>query len=88
MSRIRCCVPFCRRTASQLRYPDAEEIICGKHYRLANGTLRRRLTKVRRLTQRVRTDNGGKLRQAWHLDNALWGRIKKQAIERAVGISA
>lgn len=84
--RIPCCVPFCRRTVARLRFPDAQEIICGKHYRLASGTLRRRLTKVRKLTRRVRSDNGGKLRQAWHLDNALWLRIKKQAIELAVGL--
>ena len=84
--RIPCCVPFCNRTAARLRYPDAEEIICGKHYRLASAVLRRRLTKVRRLSRRIRAGDEGKLRQSWHLDNELWRRIKRQAIELAVGL--
>lgn len=34
--RIPCCVPFCRRTASRDRFPDCDEIICGKHWRMAS----------------------------------------------------
>jgi hypothetical protein len=35
--RIPCCVPFCRRTGARIRFPDAEEIICGKHGNKAEG---------------------------------------------------
>lgn len=52
--RIACCIPFCGRTAARSgKFGDCEEIICGKHYRLASATLRRRLTKVRRIAGRT-----------------------------------
>jgi hypothetical protein len=88
--RIACCVPFCRRTAARLRYPDAEEIICGKHFRTTSGTLRRRMTKIRRAWKRelARNDTFANktIERLWALDNELWRRIKRQAIELAVGL--
>lgn len=88
--RIPCCVPFCRRTAARQHYPDAEEIICGKHFRTTSGTLRRRMTKIRRTWKRELARNytfaNTKIERLWALDHRLWARIKKQAIELAVGL--
>lgn len=88
--RIACCVPFCRRTASRQKFPDADEIICGKHYRTTSGTLRRRMAKIRRTWKRdlLRDPRAErvKIQRLWSLDHRLWARIKKQAIELAVGL--
>ena len=81
--RIPCCVPFCRRTASRAKIGDHTEIICGKHYRLASATLRRRLTKIRRRYRYILPP--GELARLHELDLRLWDRIKAQAIERAAG---
>ena len=86
-ARIPCCVPFCRRTASREKMGNCDEIICGKHYRLASATLRRRLSRLRR--QRARYREGIDDDKKWRsirLDWQLWDRIKRQAIERAAGI--
>lgn len=97
-SRIRCCVPFCRRTAPRDKFPGCSEIICGKHGRMASKTLRLR---YRRLFRRYRRNLGGLeywdhpggsplrlegVRLARILDR-LWERYKHQAIESAAGIS-
>lgn len=82
--RIPCCVPFCKRTASRAKFPEAAEIICGKHYRLASPVLRQRLSKLRR--RAARYSDIRKIKRAEILDAWLWERIKRQAIERAVGI--
>jgi hypothetical protein len=71
--RIPCVVPHCRCGATC--YPPGFEIICPKHYRLVD----RSLKALRRRARRA-----GKHR----LDQLLWRRIKRQAIERATGISA
>jgi hypothetical protein len=97
MTRIRCCVPFCRRSAPSERHPGCQEIICGKHWRLASKALRRRRSRILR---RYRARFGD--RAAWtfpagspdrieavrlaRLDDRLWERCKAQAIERAAGI--
>ncbi|PZU95534.1 MAG: hypothetical protein DI527_00565 [Chelatococcus sp.] len=44
--RIPCCIPFCRRTASKEKFPDCEEIICGKHWRMADKKARSFKTKA------------------------------------------
>ena len=101
--RIPCVVPFCRRTATRDREDtDDVEIICGKHYRLADAKLRWHKTLALRRANRAyekcrslkRTDpftdlriEEGKCRHLYWLHNRLWKRIKIQAIERAVGIS-
>jgi hypothetical protein len=86
--RIPCCVPFCRRTASLAKFPDAGEIICGKHYRLSSAVLRRRFRKIRRRIERgpLKGDTMATLERLERLDLALWTRIKAQAIERAAGL--
>ena len=96
--RIPCCVPFCRRTAPQEKFPGCTEIICGKHGRMASRVLRLRYRKIFR---RYRRDLGGKeywdypagsplrikgVRLARILDE-LWTRFKNSAIEAAAGIA-
>lgn len=71
--RIPCVVPFCRCGATC--YPPGYEIICPKHYRLVDRGLKALRRKARRR---------GKER----LDDMLWQRIKRQAIERASGAAA
>jgi len=101
--RIPCVVPFCRRTAKRLpEDTDDVEIICGKHYRLADARLRRNKTLALRRANRAyekclslkKTDpfadlmvEQGKYRRLYWLHNRIWDLIKIQAIERAVGIS-
>ena len=71
--RIPCIVPYCGCGATC--YPPGYEIICSKHYRLVDRALK---------TLRRRARKAGKNR----LDHMLWQRIKRQAIERAMGITA
>lgn len=81
--RIPCVVPFCRCGATS--YPPGHEIICPKHYRLVDPALKARRRKVRVALKRrglLETD------RHFRLDGVLWDRIKRQAIERATGVSA
>jgi hypothetical protein len=70
--RLPCCVPHCRRT----RRADGtfSEWICGKHWLATSRAWRRRMFLFRR---RGRRD----------LADAMWLRLKRQAIERAGGIA-
>lgn len=70
MQRLRCLVPFCRRTTRAGRY---REWICGAHWRLTSRAWRRRFFLFRR---RGRQD----------LEDRMWLRLKRQAIERAMGL--
>ena len=81
--RVRCVVPFCRRTYKPTDH-DPEEVMCGKHYRLASPILRRRMSRVRRIARK--TMDMSKLRRLAVIDNSLWERVKKQAIEAAAGL--
>ena len=78
--RILCAVPFCKRTAPASRWPDADEMICGKHWRGVSLEAKRLYRKMRR---RVRPANAPFWNAAfWH-----WERCKRQAIEAAAGLS-
>ena len=70
--RIPCLVPGCGCGATC--YPPGNEIICVKHYRLVDKCLKRRRALFRR---RGRED----------LADRMWVRIRRQAIERAMGIA-
>lgn len=92
--RIPCCVPFCRRTSKDDGI-DGQEVICGKHYRAANKTLRRRYAKLRRRVEAAmdRSPESCSAQertntiQAYCRLEVMWGEIKRQAIEAAVGIA-
>jgi hypothetical protein len=69
--RIACCVPFCRRT-----YANEEgfsEWVCAKHWTMTSKAWRRRRSLFKR---RRRSD----------LADKMFARLKRQAIERAVGL--
>jgi hypothetical protein len=84
--RIPCLVPFCRRTGKRTSDAADEEIICGPHFRLADKSKRRRLSKLYRAWARA-----AELSKRKYLLTKLWWRqweaIKVQAIERAMGVT-
>lgn len=88
--RIPCCVPFCRRTAKD----TGQEVICGKHWRAANKDLTTRYKKAqRKLAPRMEIDPDTlppnevkEIIREWGWLETMWREIKRQAIERAVGI--
>ncbi|WP_316227853.1 hypothetical protein [Bradyrhizobium sp. SZCCHNR3015] len=94
--RIPCVIPFCRRTADATKYGEDTVIICGKHWRMASATLRRRRSKLeRRYRRRFGDQNawdmpaGTEREEAIRLQTLihdLWERCKSQAIEAAAGI--
>ena len=78
--RIPCIVPGCRRTA-----PDngeyAQEIICGKHWRLIPKHQRKRYQKLARIVRREWPSK--RARKANRLCSALWLKLKDRAIAEA-----
>lgn len=75
--RIPCAVPFCRRTAARDKHPNATEIICGKHWRLARKRRRRLFTLACRRWEREQSHkNGARCRR-------LWATIKAECIAAA-----
>lgn len=78
--RLQCCVPFCTRSRGDRKGdPIAQytEWICAAHYALVDKSL-----KIRR--QRLRRRHRGSRRGHW-LDQLVWKKMKRQAIERAMG---
>lgn len=86
--RLSCVVPFCRRTIARRRLnvslQDLEytEWLCGKHWVLTDRKLR--LAKFRRERLFRRYGDMRHLQRAW----SIWKLLRRQAIERAAGISA
>lgn len=90
--RCHCLVPYCRRTTGKL---DADDPwICGQHWKLVPRWMKRRRTRLYRLWKKAGGSDTSwpeqppKARKALRLYWAWWAKIKKTAIERAVGISA
>lgn len=93
MVRIKCCVPFCRRT-----HKSADlEWMCGEHWALVPQHQRRWKHRVFRLYRRAFGENGfwhypagsPKRLQAIRLDRIRrrsWEQCKRDAIERAGGL--
>jgi hypothetical protein len=90
--RIPCVVPFCRRTMK----PDGHstEHICGKHWRHADRGLRQRYNKLRRWAEPLLEAEPETYSPAARAEiiatvgelYQMWGQIKRQAIEGAMGI--
>ncbi len=80
-ARISCSVPFCRRTRAN---PDrvAREWICGDHWRMVPKERRQVWGRLRRQWRRFGPDKCSPER--WF---RIWDRLKRQAIESAMGIS-
>lgn len=91
--RIPCCVPFCGRTARDEGI-EGQEIICGKHWRLADRRLTRRFKRFRRAVDAAMelppesycARAQARIVRRLRLCQKLWCEIKRQSIERAVGI--
>lgn len=81
-ARLRCIVPFCRRTAARERFPGAAEFICGIHWRATPKRYRRLLRRIKR-----RWDRGEKTATLLSLGDLVWTRLKRAAVEAAVGLA-
>ncbi len=82
MTRLPCCVPHCRRTRGDRKGDPVSrysEWICGDHYKLVDKELKLRRRQLRRR-------HGDTPRGRW-ADDVMWAKIRKQAIERGLGIS-
>ena len=77
-ARIRCLVPFCRRTRAAGGLP---EWICGKHWALIPARRRRAYARARRIASKT-----GEQR-AWKAAARLWRRLRAQACAAAGGLS-
>lgn len=81
-----CEVPFCRRTST--RFPN--EWLCCDHWRLVDRPLK--LYRTRRLKQLRQRYEASLTLTAWaryrRSADLIWRRMKRQAIERALGITA
>lgn len=79
--RCLCCVPFCARwTAGD---PDKMEYLCPDHWKLADRRRKRWLRLIKR-----RIDHGQDPEHNRWVHSYHWERARKQAIERAFGITA
>jgi len=93
-ARIRCCVPFCRRT---FKADGATEVICGKHWRAVPAEVRQAKYYAYRSYKRRFGDNGWwiyppasqeriECSAAHRRCHDAWERCKRAAIEAASGI--
>lgn len=84
-ARLQCCVPFCRRTRGRRNGDPAggvREWICGDHWRLIDKARRRVWGRIRGRWRRF-----GPPAAADDMADRLWASLKRQATERALGIS-
>lgn len=97
MSRIPCCVPFCKATIARSRpHDDEQEAICAVHMRPVSAHMKRmHRAAVKRamalMNSWTNPDDApeAEQRKALSLIRAerwLWNRIKRKAIEAAGGI--
>lgn len=86
--RIGCLVPFCRSTRGDWKgdepLHDGVEWMCWKHYRLVPRSVRRRRTRLDRMSTRADEAQRNRIRT---LQRRLWARAKASAIEAAGGLS-
>lgn len=98
MTRVACCVPYCRRT----RKPSGfMEWICSKHWAgVSRRTKQRKKANSRFVRRELRRNPmaaeywklppGSQARikavRMWGLADAIWNDCKREAIERAAGL--
>lgn len=75
--RLRCCVPFCRRTTARCEH---EEWICGDHWRLVPKDQRRVYGRHLKRWRRYGNNAYGPAAAR------IWRRLVSVATERAAGI--
>lgn len=88
--RLPCLVPFCRATRGLRKTDDGlmpDEWICSRHWRLVSPSTRRAHSKLFRLGAKAARLNRD-LPRLFSRARLAWGACKREAIERAVGISA
>lgn len=89
--RLACCIPFCGRTFKNDRkgtpWPKGSEVVCGKHWRLADKSLRVSFRRLSRLIKRIPDDRPRVGVMVTKRANAVFERIKSQVTERAAGIA-
>jgi hypothetical protein len=79
-----CSVPFCRRTTTT--FPPGHEWVCGEHWRLVDRALK--TIRARLVRRWKRNGRWARYQPGDAVDrtlDALWRRMKRQAIERAAG---
>lgn len=82
--RVPCQVIGCGRTIAALKIKPDGEWICADHWALVDPAIKRLKLRAKRRAKRL---------GRWTYTNAvlargIWARCKKQAIERALGITA
>lgn len=83
--RSSCVVPFCRHTSTLFR----GEWICGDHWRMVDKALRQ--VRTRLIRRWKRSGRWQRYQPGGSIDRTLdgwWRRVKRQATERAAGVSA
>lgn len=80
--RVRCCVPFCRRTTPAGRF---REWICGKHWKAVSLPTRAARRKWDRLGYKAFNAHRDPA-PAWARADRAWEKCKAEAIEAAVGL--
>lgn len=79
--RIPCVVPFCRRTTAG---KAGAEWICGNHWPMVPKARRRVWGRLRKRWRRYGPEAGEHFPARWW---RVWAALKREAIERATGIS-
>lgn len=79
--RIPCIVPGCGRTYKNEHPGEEHELVCGKHWKLADRTARDLHTRLRK--KGLKSGWTMRLERIWQWN---WKRLRKQIIERAMGI--
>lgn len=83
--KLACVVPFCPHTTT--RHPDAAEWICADHWRLVSKLAKLGLRRSREKCLR-HPEKHPQRAFYFQLNQKFWGHAKRQAIERAAGITA
>lgn len=81
--RVRCLVPFCRRTTPAGRFGADAQWICGDHWRAIPKPRRRVWGRLRKRWRRYGPQAGVHFDARWW---RIWDRLKRAAIEAAAGI--
>lgn len=82
MTRISCCVPFCRRTIAIERLLPDNEWLCAEHWR----AVPRQLKAVRARLRRRRKRLGHQTSVMRGIDARSWELCKRAAIEAVGGL--
>lgn len=82
--RVRCLVPFCKRTTPAGRFGPDAQWICGNHWRMIPKDRRRVWGRLRKQWRRYGPSAGENFDARWW---RIWDRLKRSAIEAATGIS-